>query len=117
MSDNDTQHYRYELNEAEDRFDIYSGVNVIGSADFRDHAEAWVMAMNHPRRQEPKTIESIRSAVSSMRMSLLNVAYGATDDDAVHEADQYLYIAHALLQQAECNLILGGYARRKEEQS
>lgn len=105
-------HYRYELNEAEDRFDIYSGVNVIGSADFRDHAEAWVMAMNHPRHQEPPTIDRIRAAASSLRFRLLEVT-SSTDDDAVHEAQQYIYIAHALLQQVECNLILGDYALRK----
>lgn len=112
--DNEPQ-YRYELNQAEDRFDIYSGVNVIGSADFRDHAEAWVMAMNHPRHQETPTINRIRAAASSMRMKLLDIT-SSTDDDVVHEAQQYIYIAHALLQQVECNLILGDYALRKAVQ-
>lgn len=116
MSDNDTPQYRYELNEAEDRFDIYSGVNVIGSADFRDHADAWVMAMNHPRHQEPPTIDRIRAAASSLRFRLLDIT-SSTDDDAVHEAQQYIHIAHALLQQVECNLILGEYALRKAVRS
>jgi len=101
--------YRYELNEADGRYDIYSGVNVVGSADSYDHARHWVAASNH---HECPTVESIRSAASSLRMKLLDVT-GSTNDDAVHEAQQYLYIAHALLQQVECNLILGNYALRK----
>lgn len=116
MSDNDTPQYRYEYNEAEDRYDVFDGVNVIGSAEFRDHAESWVMAMNHPRHQAPPTIDRIRSAASSLRFRLLEVT-SSTDDDAVHEAQQYIYIAHALLQQVECNLILGEYALRKAVQS
>lgn len=101
--------YSYELNEADGRYDIYSGVNVVGSADSDDYASLWVAASNH---HECPTVESIRAAASSLRMKLLGVFDGRHQDE-VHEAQQYLYIAHALLQQVECNLILGNYALRK----
>jgi hypothetical protein len=33
--------YRYEFNEADGRYDVIDGVNVIGSADLPRHAKAW----------------------------------------------------------------------------
>ncbi len=114
--DDSEPRYRYEYNEAEDRYDVFDGINVIGSTDLRDHAETWIMAMNYPRHQEPPTISRIRAAAVSLRMKLLDIT-SSTDDDVVHESQQYLYIAHALLQQVECNLILGDYALRKAVRS
>jgi len=104
--------YRYEFNEADGRYDVIDGVRVIGCAECRDDAERWVMAMNFPRRQEPLTIDRVRAEAVSLRMRLLDIT-SSTDDDVVHESQQYIYIAHALLQQVECNLILGDYALRK----
>lgn len=94
--------YRYELNDAEDRFDIYSGVNVIGSADFRDHAEIWINAMNHPARVT-QTITTVKRQAHMLRFDLLE-ALPREDDPS--EGSQHALIAHALLQQVEYHLEL-----------
>lgn len=100
MSD---QLYRYEVNDAEDRFDIYSGVNVIGSADFRDHAEIWVHALNHPARQVTQTMTTVRRQAHMMRFHLLDAL---PREDEESEGTQHALIAHALLQQVEHHLQL-----------
>lgn len=95
--------YRYELNDAEDRFDIYSGENVIGSADFRDHAEIWVHALNHPARQATQTMMTVKRQSHMLRFHLLDAL---PREDEEGEGMQHALIAHALLQQVECHLQL-----------
>ena len=99
MSDNQ---YRYELNEAEDRYDIYSGVNVIGSADFRDHAEIWINAMNHPARVK-QTLSTVKQRAHMLRFAILDAM---PNDECETEANQHTLIAHALLQQVEYHLAI-----------
>lgn len=94
--------YRYELNELKDRYDIYSGVNVIGTADFRDHAEIWVAAMNHPARGK-HTITTVKRLAHMLRFDLLEAMPSEEGDS---EGMQHALIAHSLLQQVEHHLAL-----------
>jgi hypothetical protein len=109
------------LGAMDDLEQVLSGDNAATEAMAYEEAVADAVhkingAFHQPRHPKPQSIGDIRSAVSSLRMRLLDVTC-SSDDDAVHEAQQYLYIAHALLQQVDCNIILGEYAMRKAVKS
>jgi len=94
--------YRYEYNDVEDRYEIYGGVNVIGSADLRDHAAIWINALNHPACGR-HSIATVKRFAHTLRVDLLK-ALPREDDSS--EGMQHALIAHALLQQVDYHLEL-----------
>lgn len=110
------QRYSIDANEREDSWDVTCNGRLVFACETRAQAEALRDELNNASGVErPDTVERIRAESVSLRMRLLGMG-SSTDDEEVHQAKQYLYIAHALLQQVECNLILADYAMRKAVQ-
>lgn len=109
--------YNVEFSIEEVQWQVLCHGRLVFSCDLRAQAETLCDELNEACGDvKHDTVTRIAADAASLRMRLLCITT-STDSDPIHEAQQYLFIAHALLQQVECNLNLGDYAMRRAVQA